>query len=87
MTAQEEIGPEGQRPGVPLAGGEGVQTAAMLSSGPRNTIRGGSYGSLSLRFGASWVIPTSHNGARGRMSCGDGSPKRTIREPGRTLPT
>ncbi|HKI04875.1 MAG TPA: helix-turn-helix transcriptional regulator [Thermoanaerobaculia bacterium] len=37
---QEEIGPEGQSPGFPLAGGEGAQTAATASRGSRERMRG-----------------------------------------------
>src|SRR4029077_11120878 len=40
MGAQEETGPDGQRPGFPFEGGEGAQTAATASSGSRERMRG-----------------------------------------------
>lgn len=36
----EEIGPEGQAPGFPLAGGVGAQTAATASRGSLERMRG-----------------------------------------------
>jgi hypothetical protein len=49
----EEIGPEAQIPGFPLAGGEGAQTAATASSGSRERMRGRSQG----RFGRRLAFP------------------------------
>src|SRR3954464_11966985 len=39
----ELIGPAGQKPAGPFAGGLGAQTAAITSSGSRDRMRGGSY--------------------------------------------
>ena len=35
LVAQDEIGPSGQAPGVPLEGGAGRQVVATASSGSR----------------------------------------------------
>jgi hypothetical protein len=44
VRVYDEIGPDGQRPGLPLAGGEGAHTAATASSGSRERMRGRSQG-------------------------------------------
>ena len=49
----EEIGPCGQKPGFPLAGGEGAQTAATASSGSRDRMRG----RCQERFGRALAFP------------------------------
>jgi len=53
LVVYEEMGPEGQKPGFPLAGGEGAQTAATASSGSRERIRGRCQG----RFGRARPFP------------------------------
>jgi hypothetical protein len=40
ISPYDEIGPWGQKPGFPLAGGDGAQTAAIASSGSRYRMPG-----------------------------------------------